>query len=180
MTPFEALYGRKCSSSIYWDDSSEAVFLGPNFVQDMIEDIKQIRLRMPAAQDRQKSYADLHRRDLTFEVGDQVLLRVSPLRGVMRFAKRGKLSPKYIGPFEVLARVGEVAYKLDLPNELETIHNVFHVSQLRKYMKYPSHILTPEVIELDESLTYQKVAKEILDRKIHKTRNGETVLVKVL
>ena len=159
MAPFEALYGRKCRSPICWDDSSEAVMLGPQFVQDMIDDIKKIRGKMQAAQDRQKSYADLDRRDVEFAVGDKVLLRVSAIRGVMRFGKRGKLSPKYIGPFEIIARIGEVAYKLELPNELEKVHNVFHVSQLRKYVKDPSHILTPEVIELDESLTYKDVAK---------------------
>ena len=154
--------------------------LGPQFVQDMIDDIKKIRGKMQAAQDRQKSYADLHRRDVEFEVGDKILLRVSSMRGVLRFGKRGKLSPKYTGPFEIIARIGEVAYKLELPNELEKVHNVFHVSQLRKYVKDPSHILTPQVIELDEYLTYHEVAKEILNRKVCKTRNGKTVLVKVL
>ena len=102
------------------------------------------------------------------------------MRGVMRFGKHGKLIPNYIGSFEVLARVGEVAYRLNLPNELEKVHNVFHVSQLRKYVSDPSHILTSEVIELDESLTYQEFAKEILDRKVRKTQTGETALVKVL
>ena len=98
MAPFEALYGRKCRSPICWDDSSVAVMLGSQFVQDMIDDIKKIREKMQATQDRQNSYAELNRRDIEFEVGDKVLLRVSPMRGVMRFGKREKLSPKYIGP----------------------------------------------------------------------------------
>ncbi|XP_074277497.1 uncharacterized protein LOC141601129 [Silene latifolia] len=146
----------------------------------MIEQIQLIRQKMRAAQDRQKSYADLHRRDIEFAVGDKVLLKVSPMRGVMRFGKKGKLSQKFIGPYEILDRVGEVAYRLALPPALDRVHNVFHVSQLRKYVSDPSHILEMENIELDESLSYDEIPKEILDRKVRKTRNGETVLLKVL
>ncbi|XP_074314283.1 uncharacterized protein LOC141649492 [Silene latifolia] len=146
----------------------------------MVEQIQLIRQKMRAAQDRQKSYADLHRRDIEFAVGDKVLLKVSPMRGVMRFGKKGKLSQKFIGPYEILDRVGEVAYRLALPPALDRVHNVFHVSQLRKYVSDPSHILEMENIELDESLSYAEIPKEILDRKVRKTRNGETVLLKVL
>lgn len=102
------------------------------------------------------------------------------MKGVMRFGKRGKLSQKYIGPYEILARVGEVAYRLDLPSELDRVHNVFHVSQLRKYVSDPSHVLGVEHIEVDKALTYVEVPKEILDRKVRKTRNGETQLLKIL
>ncbi|XP_074302612.1 uncharacterized protein LOC141634285 [Silene latifolia] len=146
----------------------------------MVEQIQLIRQKMRAAQDRQKSYADLHRKDIEFMVGDKVLLKVSPMRGVMRFGKKGKLSQKFIGPYEILDRVGEVAYRLALPPALDIVHNVFHVSQLRKYVSDPSHILEMENIELDESLSYAEIPKEILDRKVRKTRNGETVLLKVL
>ncbi|XP_074314366.1 uncharacterized protein LOC141649579 [Silene latifolia] len=114
--------------------------------------------KMRAAQDRQKSYADTRRSDISFEVGEKVLLKVSPMKGVMRFRKRGKLSQKFIGPNEILDRVGE----------------------LRRYLSDPSHVLSPEVIEVDEQLSYLKTPKEILDRKVRKTRNGETALVKVL
>ena len=93
-----------------------------------------IQVKIKAAQDRQKSYADQKRRDENYEVGKKVLLKVSPMKGVMRFGKKGKLSPKFIGPYEILARVGKVAYRLDLPNNLERVHNVFHVSQLRRYV----------------------------------------------
>ncbi|XP_074299122.1 uncharacterized protein LOC141630153 [Silene latifolia] len=145
MAPFEALYGRKCRSPVCGDDSVEAVVLGPQMLQYMVEQVNLIRQKMNGGQDRQKSYADLHRRDIEFEVGDKVLLKVSPMRGVIIFGKRGELSQKFIGPYEILDRVDEV-----------------------------------ENIELNEAFTYAEVPKEILDRKVHKTRNGETVLLKVL
>ncbi|XP_074315529.1 uncharacterized protein LOC141651727 [Silene latifolia] len=135
---------------------------------------------MRAAQDRQKSYADLKRSEIEFAVGDKVLLKVSPMKGVMRFGKRGKLSQKYIGPYEILDRIGEVAYRLALPPALARVHNIFHVSQLRKYVSDPTHVLEVETVELDENLSYEEVAKEILDRKVRKTRNSEVVLMKVL
>ncbi|XP_074305856.1 uncharacterized protein LOC141641078 [Silene latifolia] len=135
---------------------------------------------MRAAQDRKKIYADLRRSGIEFAVGDKVLLKVSLMRGVMRFVKRGKLSQKFIGPYEILDRVGEVAYRLALPPALDRVHNVFHMSQLRKYISDPSHVLKAEMIELDDALTYVETPKEILDRKVRKTRHGETILVKVL
>ncbi|XP_074313601.1 uncharacterized protein LOC141648784 [Silene latifolia] len=135
---------------------------------------------MKAAHDRQKRYAGLYRRDIEFQVGNKVLLKVSRMRGVMQFGKREKLSQKFIWPYEILDRVGDVAYRLSLPPALDRIHNVFHVLQLQKYINDPSHVLEVETVELDEALTYLKVPKEILDRKLRKTRNGETMLFKVL
>ncbi|XP_074265672.1 uncharacterized protein LOC141588116 [Silene latifolia] len=102
------------------------------------------------------------------------------MRGVMRFRKRGKLSQKFIGAYEILDKVGEVAYCLALPPALDRVHNVFHVSQLQKYVRDPSHVLEAEPIELDDALTYVETPKEILDRKVRKIRHGETVLVKIL
>lgn len=128
MAPFEALYGRKCRSPICWNDISETIVLGPEFVEDTVKQVRLIQEKIRAAQDRQKSYADLKRSDEEYEVGESVLLKVSPTKGVMRFGKRGKLSPKYIGPYKILTRVGKVAYRLELPNELSKVHNVFHVS----------------------------------------------------
>ncbi|XP_074293306.1 uncharacterized protein LOC141620292 [Silene latifolia] len=139
-----------------------------------------IRQRMRAVQDRQKSYADLHHRDISFEVGEKVLLKVSPIMGVIRIGKKGKLRQKYIGPYEILDRLGEVAYRLALPLILERVHNVFHVKQLQKYVSDPTHVLEVEHIELDDALSYVETPKEILDCKIRKTRNREIVLVKVL
>ena len=126
------------------------------------------------------SYADVRRRPMEFTIGDKVLLKVSPMKGVMRFGKKGKLSQKFIGPYESLDRIGEVAYRLALPPCLDRVHNVFHISQLRKYLNDPSHVIEPEAIQLDTALTYEEIPIEILDRKVRKTRRTETMIVKVL
>lgn len=116
--------------------------------------MKIIRAKLKAAQDRQKSYADKKHRDVNFNVGDKVFLKVSPWKGIMRFGKKGKLSPRYIGPYEVIDKVEMLAYRLALPPELAQIHNVFHVSVLRKYVPDSSHILQTEPVELQKDLTY--------------------------
>ena len=114
--------------------------MGPEIVQLTTEKIQLIRDRLKEAQDRQKSYADLKRQPIEYNVGDKVLLKISPCKGVLRFGKRGKLSPRYISPYEVIERVGPVAYRLALPPELFQIHDVFHVYMLRRYRSDPSHI----------------------------------------
>ncbi|GJT72380.1 hypothetical protein Tco_1031666 [Tanacetum coccineum] len=116
--PFEALYGRKCRSPVCWAEVGEVQLTGPEIVQETTEKIIQVKQRMQAARDRQKSYADLKRKPMEFEVGDKVMLKVSPWKGVVRFGKRGKLNPRFVGPFKVIKRVGDVAYKLELPEEL--------------------------------------------------------------
>ena len=113
-------------------------------------------------------------------VGDQVFLRVSPMKGVMRFGKKGKLSPRYIGPFEILERIGAVAYRLALPPELSMVHPVFHVSMLRKYMPDPSHVIMPQTIQLDENLSYVEEPIAIVDRQVKKLRSKEVPSVKVI
>ncbi|GJZ73866.1 putative reverse transcriptase domain-containing protein [Tanacetum coccineum] len=130
--PFEALYGRKCRSPVCWAEVGEAQLTGPEIIHETTEKIFKIRDRMQAARDRQKSYADKRRRSLEFEVGDKVMLKVAPWKGVMRFGKRGKLNPRYIGPFRIIERIGPVAYRLELPQELSRVHNVFHVCNLKK------------------------------------------------
>ena len=140
----------------------------------------QVKERLKAAQDRQKSYADKRRRPLEFNVGDDVMLKVSPWKGIIRFRKRGKLSPRYIGQFTIIARVGEVAYRLDLPAELEGIHSTFHVSHLRKCLADEVQHVPLNDIELDEHLNYVEQPIEIVDRKEKQLRNKGIPLVKVI
>src|ERR1043166_4966909 len=121
--PFEALYGRKCRSPVAWASVGDSQLIGPEIVEETTAKVIQIKERLKAAQDRQKSYADVRRKPLEFSVGDNVLLKVSPWKGVVRFVKRGKLGPRFIGPFKIIERIGRVAYRLDLPPELEGVHN---------------------------------------------------------
>ncbi|KAA0045601.1 pol protein [Cucumis melo var. makuwa] len=135
---------------------------------------------MHTAQSRQKSYADVRRKDLEFEVGDKVFLKVAPMRGVLRFERRGKLSPRFVGSFEILEQIGPVAYRLALPPSLSTVHDVFHVSMLRKYVPDPSHVVDYEPLEIDENLSYTEQPVEVLAREVKTLRNKEIPLVKVL
>ncbi|KAL0560509.1 hypothetical protein IC582_000914 [Cucumis melo] len=180
MAPFEALYGKCCRSPVCWDEVGEQRLMGPELVQSTNEAIQKIRSRMHTAQSRQKSYADVRRKDLEFEVGDKVFLKVAPMRGVLRFEKRGKLSPRFVGPFEILERIGPVAYRLALPPSLTTAHDVFHVSMLRKYVPDPSHVVDYEPLEIDENMSYTEQPVEILAREVKTLRNKEIPLVKVL
>ena len=142
--------------------------------------VKVRRDRLKISQDRPKSYANNRRRDLEFEVGDMVFLRISPWKGVLRFGKHGKLSPRYIGPYRIVERIGEVAYQLELPSDLDRIHDVFHVSMLRKYIPDPSLVLTEQPVEIQENLTYEEEPLQILDRREQVLRNKTIPLVKVL
>ena len=117
---------------------------------------------------------------MSFFPGDLVFLKVSPMKGVMRFGKKGKLARRYIGPFEIKSRVGEVAYRLVLPPELSQIHPVFHVSILRKYISDPSHVPHPQAMEISEDLTYEEFPVKIVDRQIRQLRTKEIPMVKVL
>ncbi|XP_024969609.1 uncharacterized protein LOC112508973 [Cynara cardunculus var. scolymus] len=132
----------------------------------MADKIQQIRERLKIAQDRQKSYADKRRKPIEFQVGDRVMLKVSPWKGIIRFGKRGKLSPRYIGHYRITARVGEVAYKLELPEELQGIHSTFHVSTLRKCLADESSKVALEDIEVDQTLSYVERPEALLDRKV--------------
>ena len=180
MASYKAFYGRKCRTPLCWDEVGERKLLGLEIVQVTTDNVKIIRDRLKIAQDRQKSYADNRRRDLEFQVGDQVFLRISPWKGVLRFKKKGKLSPRYMGPYEIVERIGEVAYRMRLPPELARIHDVFHVSMLRKYIAYPSHVLRDQPVELKENLTYEERSVQIVDRKDQVLRNKVIPLVKVL
>ncbi|KAA0057672.1 pol protein [Cucumis melo var. makuwa] len=180
MAPFEALYDKCCRSPICWGEVGEQRLMGPELVQSTNEAIQKIRSRMHTAQSRQKSYADVRRKDLEFEVGDKVFLKVAPMRGVVRFERRGKLSPRFVGPFEILERIGPVAYRLALPPSLSTVHDVFHVSMLRKYVPDPSHVVDYKPLEIDENLSYIEQPVEVLAREVKTLRNKEIPLVKVL
>jgi len=177
--PFEMLYGRKCRTPICWGEVGQRVMGSTEVVLKTTELIQQVRSRLQTAQSRQKSYADKRRSDLEFQVGDMVLLKVSPWKGVIRFRKRGKLGPRFIGPFRVLARVGRVAYRLDLPEELSLIHNTFHVSQLRKCLVDETAVVPLEDIQVDSGLNYIEKPIAILERKTKTLRNKVIQLVKV-
>lgn len=137
MSPFDALYGKQCRTPFYWDEVGEHRLEVSDDVERIKEQVKIIRERLKAAQDRQKSYADNRRKDLQFEVGDWVFLKLSPWKGVMRFGRRGKLSPRYIGPYEIVEHVGPVAYMLALPSNLSRLHGVFYVSMLVYFLSFP-------------------------------------------
>ena len=145
-----------------WTELSEKKVIGPDLIQETEEKVKMIRERLKVAKDRQKSYADMKRKDIRYEIGEKVFLKVSPWKKVMRFGKKGKLSPRFIGPNEVIEKVGPVAYRLALPPELENIHSVFHVSMLRRYRSDPSHVVSSETIVLRSDLTYEEEPVEIL------------------
>ena len=138
-----------------------------------------IRIRMKQAQDRQKSWADIRRKDIEFQVGDHVFLKVSPTRGVVRFTKRGKLIPRYVGPFEILERIDKLAYRLALPPRLSGVHNVFHVSQLRRYVFDSDHVIPMDELDIREDLTFDEQPAEIIDRKDQVLRRRSIPYVKV-
>nr|CAH66749.1 H0409D10.7 [Oryza sativa] len=171
MSPNEALYGRKCRTPLLWDQTGERQVFGTDILREAEEKVKIIQERLRVAQSRQKSYADNRRRDLVFEEGDYVYLRVTPLRGVHRFQTKGKLAPRFVGPFKIVSRRGEVAYQLELPQSMAGIHDVFHVSQLKKCLRVPTEEANPDRIELQEDLTYVEKPIRILEVSERKTRN---------
>ncbi|XP_070029726.1 uncharacterized protein [Nicotiana sylvestris] len=177
---YEALYRRRCRSPVGWFEPADVSLIGLEFACEALEKVQLIREILKAAQSRQKSYSDKRHRDLEFMVGDKVFLKVSPMKGVMRFGKKGKLSLRFIGPHEILEKKGNVAYKLALPVVLAFVHPVFYVSMLRKYIHDESHIIPADTIEIKEGLTYEEVPIEILDRQVRKLRTKDLASVKVL
>ncbi|GKC30980.1 hypothetical protein Tco_1038274 [Tanacetum coccineum] len=134
---------------------------------------------MQAARDRQKSYADLKRKSMEFQVGDKVMFKVSPWKGVVRFGKWGKLNPKYVGPFKMLRKVGEVAYKFELPEELSRVHNTFHVSNLKKcYADEPLAVLL-DGLHFDDKLQFVEEPVEIMNHEVKRLKRSRIPLVKV-
>nr|GFC32503.1 putative reverse transcriptase domain, ribonuclease H-like domain, aspartic peptidase domain protein [Tanacetum cinerariifolium] len=164
--PFDALYGRKCRSPVCWSEVGDSQLMG-------------IKNCLLTARSYQKSYADVRRRPLEFNVGDKVMLNVSPWKGVIRFEKCRNLSPRFIGPFKILERIGPVAYKLELPRELQGIHNTFHVSNLKKCLSDESLIIPLDEVQMDDKLHFIKKPAEIMDREVKRLKQSRIPIVKV-
>ncbi|GJT76953.1 putative reverse transcriptase domain-containing protein [Tanacetum coccineum] len=177
--PFESLYGRKCRSPVCWAEVGEVKLTGPELVQETTEKIIHIKQRMQVARNRQKSYADLKCKPMEFQVKDKVMLKVLPWKGVIRFGKREKLNPRYVVPFKVLERVGDVAYKLELPEELSRVNNTFHVSNLKKcYADEPLAILLDE-LHFNDKLQFVEEPVEIMDREFKRLSQSRVPIIKV-
>ena len=180
MTPYEALYRRPCISPICWTEVGESSITGPDMIRDTSEKVSLIQQLLLTAQSWQKSYTDVRRRPLEFKVGDYVFLKVMPKRGVVRFGKREKLSPRFIGPFEILERVGTVAYGLALPPSMSGVHEVFHVSMLRRYTPDPAHVVDWREIEVGTDGTFEEGPVCIMDSRDQVLRRKTVRLVRVL
>ncbi|GKE66958.1 putative reverse transcriptase domain-containing protein [Tanacetum coccineum] len=176
---FEALYGRKCHSSIMWAEVGEGQLIGPELVQETTKKISQIKDTLKAARDRQKIYVDKRRKPLEFSVGDYVLLKVSPWKGVVSFGKKEKLTPRFVRPFEIIEKVGLVAYKLRLPEELNGVHDTFHVSNLKKCLADLTLQMPLDEIQVDAKLNFVKEPVEILEREFKKLKRSRIAIVKV-
>ncbi|WVZ97274.1 hypothetical protein U9M48_042823 [Paspalum notatum var. saurae] len=175
--------------STKWDDclplaefaynNSERVTFGPDLVTQAEKQVKFIHENLKRAQSRQKSYSDRRRRPLVFEKGDHVYLQVSPMKGVHRFGVKGKLAPRYVGPFQIIERCGLVAYRLELPPHLAAVHDVFHVSQLKKCLRVPKEAVDTSQIQVEPDLTYEERPIKIIDQKQRSTRRRTTNFYKV-
>ena len=174
MALFEALYGRKCRSRLYWDEVDERRHLRSKIIVQTVDIIRIIREYFRAAQSRHKSWADSNRRLLESRASEH-----GPIKGVIRFRVREKLSLRYISQFKILERVGEVAYKFALPPLLEGVHNVFHVSQCRRYVRDERHILDHSELKLQSDLSYTEQSMVILDRSVKTLKNKAIPLVLV-
>jgi len=177
--PFEALYGRKCRSPLCWLDPGERSGMKRSYIQETTDILVTIKEKLKAARDRQKSYADKRRRPLEFQVGDKVLLKVSPWKGSVRFGKKGKLAPRYIGPYTILQRVGPVAYKLNLPPELGNVHDTFHVCNLKKCLADAPAIVPLEDVQVNDKFQFIEEPVCIVDKDVKRLRRSRVRLVKV-
>nr|GEU40338.1 putative reverse transcriptase domain-containing protein [Tanacetum cinerariifolium] len=173
------LYGRKCRLPVLLAEIGESSLIGPELVQETTDKVVLIKKKLKAARDRQKSYADNRRKLLEFEVGDRVLLKVSPWKGVIRFGTKGKLAPRYVGPFEILERIGPVAYRLRFPKELSGVHDTFHVSNLKKCLSDANLYVPLDEIKIDKTLRFVELLAEIMDREVRSLKRSKISLVKV-
>nr|GEV82967.1 putative reverse transcriptase domain-containing protein [Tanacetum cinerariifolium] len=165
VAPYKALYGQKCRSPVCWSEVEDSQLTGPKLIREMTK-IVQIKNRLLTARSRQKSYTDRRTKPLEFEVGDMVLLKVSLWKGVVRFGKREKFSPRYIRLFRILARVGPVAYTLELPEEFKGIHSTFHVLNLKKCLAKGDIIVLIDKIQLDDKFHMIEEPVEIVNREV--------------
>ncbi|GJY94024.1 putative reverse transcriptase domain-containing protein [Tanacetum coccineum] len=177
--PFEALYGRKCRSPVLWAEIGESSLTGLELVQETTNKVVLVKEKPKAARDRQKSDVDYKRKPLEFEVRDHVLLKVTPWKGVVRFRKKGKLAPRYVGPFEILERIGLVVYRLRLLEELNSVHDTFHVSNLKKCLANASLHVPLDKIKVDKTLCFVEEPVEIMDREIKKLKHRKIAPMKV-
>ncbi|GKC87617.1 putative reverse transcriptase domain-containing protein [Tanacetum coccineum] len=177
--PFEALYGKKCRSPVLWAEIREGSLIGPGLVQETTDKVVVIKEKLQATRDCQKSYADSGRKMTEYEVGESVLLKVSPWKGVMRFRKKGKLAPRYVRPFEILERIGPIAYRLRLPEELIGAHDTFHVSNLKKCLGNANLHVPLNEIKINKTLRFVEEPVEIMDRKVKSLKRSRIPLVKV-
>ncbi|GKE29494.1 putative reverse transcriptase domain-containing protein [Tanacetum coccineum] len=177
--PFEALYGRKYRSHVCWAEVGDGQLTRPEIIHETTEKIVQIRQRLQAARDRQRSYANFRRKPLEFQVGDHVMLKVSPRKGVIRFGKRGKLNLQYIGPFKILEQIGPVASKLELPEELSNVHNTFYVSNLKKCLSNESLVILMKEIRVDDKLNFVEEPVKIMDREVKQLKQSRIPIFKV-
>ncbi|GJR51583.1 putative reverse transcriptase domain-containing protein [Tanacetum coccineum] len=175
----KALYSRKCRSPICWAEVGDAQLIGPEIIHETTKKIIQIKKRIQAARDKQKSYVDRRCKPLEFEVGDKVMLKVSPWKGVIRFGKRGKLNPRYIGPFKILAKIGMVAYRLELPEKLSLVHSTFHVSNQKKCFSDEPLAIPLDEIQFDDKLNFIKEPIKIMDREVKRLKQSRILILKV-
>ena len=180
MAPFEALYGRRCRTPIYWEEVGERKLLRLQLIQLTTKNIHMVQANLKVAKDKQRSYANIKQANIEYNMGDKVFLRISPSKGVIRFSKCEKLSPRFIEPYEIMERIGHVAYHLALPPKLAGVHDMFYVLMLRQYRSDPSHILQEQSIKLKENINYEEKLVAILARDQKVLRNKIVPLVKVL
>ncbi|WVZ85447.1 hypothetical protein U9M48_032375 [Paspalum notatum var. saurae] len=179
ISPFQALYGRRCRTPLHWDQPGEKQIFDPEIIQDAERQVRMVKENLRIAQTRQKSYTDHRRRDLEFAVGDYVYLKVSPIRGLRRFKVKEKLAPRYIVPFKIIDHKEEAVYKLELPDRLSGVHDVFHVSQLKKCLRVPKEQLQMDDLNVQDDLTYTEYPVQILETAEKVTRKRVIKMCKV-
>ncbi|GJU80868.1 putative reverse transcriptase domain-containing protein [Tanacetum coccineum] len=177
--PFEVLYRRKCRSPICWAEVGDSQLISPKIIHETTKKIVQIKSRIQAAHDRQKSYANVIQKPLESQVGDKVMLNVSPWKGVIRFGKRGKLNPRYIGPFMILTKVGTVANRLELLEQVSRVHSMFHVSNLKKCLSNKTLAISLNEIQVDDKLHFIEEPVEIMDREVKRLKQRRIPIVKL-